>query len=56
MRVVLQDSSTHFKNKVTGKVITKVSSKVKYNSVSVKPIKGYSPFKATVWYKDKIKV
>lgn len=43
----------YFKNKITGKVITKVSSKVKYNSVVVKPIKGYSPFKATVWYKDK---
>lgn len=42
-----------FKNKKTGKVISKTSSKVKYNNIVLKPIKGYSPFKAAVWYKDK---
>ena len=42
-----------FKNKKTGKVITKTSSKVKYNGISIKPIKGYSPYKASVWYRDK---
>lgn len=43
----------YFKNKKTGKVITKTSSKVKYHYIVVKPVKGYSPYKATVWYKDK---
>ena len=42
-----------FKNKKTGKVITKTSTKVSYGSISIKPIKGYTPYKATVWYKDK---
>ena len=42
----------YFKNKATGKVITKTSSKVKYSAIVVKPIKGYSPYKATVWYRD----
>lgn len=43
----------YFKNKKTGKVITKTSNKVKYNTIVVKLVKGYSPYKATVWYKDK---
>ena len=43
----------YFKNKKTGKVITKTSKKVRYNYIVVKPVKGYSPYKATVWYKDK---
>lgn len=43
----------YFKNKKTGKVITKTSNKVKYQYIKVKPVKGYSPYKATVWYKDK---
>lgn len=43
----------YFKNKKTGKIITKTSTKVKYNEIVVKPVKGYSPYKATVWYKDK---
>ena len=43
----------YFKNKKTGKIITKTSKKVKYNEIVVKPIKGYSPYKAVVWYKDK---
>ena len=43
----------YFKNKKTGKVITKTSKKVKYNEIVVKPVKGYSPYKAVVWYKDK---
>lgn len=42
-----------FKNKKTGKVITKTSTKVSYGCISIKPIKGYTPYKATVWYKDK---
>jgi len=46
----------YFKNKKTGKIITKTSKKVKYNEIVVKPIKGYSPYKATVWYRDRIKV
>ena len=46
----------YFKNKKTGKIITKTSKKVKYSSIKVKPIKGYSPYKATVWYKEKIKL
>jgi len=43
----------YFKNKNTGKIITKTSKKVKYSSIVIKPIKGYVPYKATVWYKDK---
>ena len=43
----------YFKNKKTGKVITKTSTEVKYNEIVVKPVKGYSPYKATVWYRDK---
>lgn len=43
----------YFKNKKTGKVIIKTSTKVKYNEIVVKPIKGYSLYKATVWYKIK---
>lgn len=42
-----------FKNKKTGKVITKTSSKVKYASIKVNPVSGYSPYKAIVWYRDK---
>ena len=45
----------YFKNKKTGKIITKTSSKVlSKTTLMVKPIKGYSPYKATVWYKDKV--
>lgn len=45
----------YFKNKKTGKIITKTSSKVHAKtSIIVKPIKGYSPYKATVWYRDKV--
>ena len=43
-----------FKNKKTGKIITKTSKKVRYGTIVIKPISGYSPFKATVWYRDKI--
>ena len=43
----------YFKNTKTGKVITKTSSKVRADCIVVKPIKGYNPYKATVWYKDK---
>lgn len=43
----------YFKNKATGKVITKTSSKVDYGTwIKVKAVKGYSPFRATVWYRD----
>ena len=42
----------YFKNKQTGKIITKTSNKVKYDTIKVKPIKGYSPYKAKVWYRD----
>ncbi len=42
----------YFKNKKTGKVITKTSKKVRYNEISIKPVKGYSPFKAQVWYRE----
>lgn len=42
-----------FKNKKTGKIITKTSSNVEYNGIVIDTIKGYSPYKATVWYKDK---
>ena len=45
----------YFKNKKTGKIITKTSKKVSYSTIKVNPIKGYSPYKATVWYKDRIK-
>ena len=41
-----------FKNKKTGKIITKTSKKVKYYSIVIKPIKGYVPYKAKVWYRD----
>lgn len=43
----------YFKNKNTGKIITKTSKKVKYDGIVIKPIKGYVPYKATVWYKDR---
>ena len=46
----------YFKNKKTGKIITKTSKKVKYYSIIVKPVKGYSPYKASVWYRDAKKV
>lgn len=49
----LKKAKFYFKNKKTGKIITKVSKKVKYDTIKVKPKKGYSPYKATVWYKDK---
>lgn len=42
----------YFKNKVTGKVITKTSSKFKYNAIKVNMVNGYSPYKAKVWYRD----
>lgn len=42
----------YFKNKQTGKIITKTSNKVKYDTIKIKPIKGYSPYKAKVWYRD----
>ena len=42
----------YFKNKKTGKVITKTSKKVRYNGVSIKPIKSFSPYKAKVWYRE----
>lgn len=41
-----------FKNKVTGKVITRTSSDAKYSAIRVNMINGYSPYKATVWYRD----
>lgn len=44
-----------FKNKKTGKVITKTSKKSGY-AIKVNLIKGYLPYKVTVWYKDRIKV
>ena len=43
----------YFKNKSTGKIITKTT-KVKYHTFVVKPISGYSPYKVSVWYKDKV--
>lgn len=42
-----------FKNKKTGKVITKTSRKVSYQGISLDLISGYVPYKVTVWYKDK---
>ena len=42
-----------FKNKRTGQVITKVSSKVRHHTIKVNMIRGYTPYKATVWYRDK---
>ena len=41
-----------FKNTKTGKVITKTSKKVKHDGIVIKPIKGYVPYKAKVWYRD----
>jgi len=43
-----------FKNKKTGKVITKTSKNGGY-AINVNLVNGYIPYKATVWYKDKIK-
>lgn len=48
----LLKAKIYFKNKKTGKIITKTSKKVKYYSIIVKPVKGYSPYKAKVWYRD----
>ncbi|WP_296883990.1 Ig-like domain-containing protein [uncultured Methanobrevibacter sp.] len=41
-----------FKNS-KGKIITKISSKCKYNGISFKLINGYTPYKAKAWYKYK---
>lgn len=49
----LMKAKFFFKNKKTGKIITKTSKKVKDNIIKVKPVKGYTPFKVNVWYKDK---
>ena len=43
-----------FKNKKTGKVITKTSKNGGY-AINVNLVNGYIPYKVTVWYKDKIK-
>ena len=43
-----------FKNKKTGKVITKTSKNGGY-AINVNLVNGYLPYKVTVWYKDKIK-
>ena len=43
----------YFKNKSTGKVITKSSSKVRWDTIKVSPVGGYSPYKVKVWYRDK---
>ena len=43
-----------FKNKKTGKVITKTSKNGGY-AIKVNLVNGYLPYKVTVWYKDKIK-
>ena len=42
----------YFKNKLTGKVITKTSSNAKYSAIKVNMVNGYSPYRATVWYRD----
>lgn len=42
-----------FKNKNTGNVIVKTRTKVDGELLFVKQVKGYSPFKATVWFKHK---
>ena len=42
-----------FKNKNTGNVIVKTRTKVDGDVLFVKQVKGYSPFKATVWFKHK---
>lgn len=42
-----------FKNKKTGKTITKTSSRVSHDVISLKPLKGYSPYKVRVWYRDR---
>ena len=46
-------AKVYFRNKYTGKVITKASSKVRYHTIKINMIKGYSPYKAKVWYRDK---
>ena len=42
----------YFKNKYTGKIITKTSTNIKRDLVKLKIIKGYTPYKATVSYRD----
>ena len=42
-----------FKNKNTGNVIVKTRTKVVGDVLFVKQVKGYSPFKASVWFKHK---
>ena len=42
-----------FKNKKTGNVIVKTRTKVVGDVLFVKQVKGYSPFKASVWFKHK---
>lgn len=44
-----------FKNKKTGKVITKTTKKVSHSTIKVNLVNGYLPYKVTVWYKDRIK-
>lgn len=41
-----------FKNRVTGKVITRTSSDVKDGEIKVNMINGYSPYMAEVFYRD----
>lgn len=44
----------YFKNKKTGKVITKTVKSKGTSHISTKLINGYKPYKAYVWYKNEI--
>ncbi len=43
----------YFKNKKTGKVISKSPRKINSDSIQMKALNGYAPLKVSVWYKDK---
>ena len=44
----------YFKNKKTGKIITKTIKSKGSAHISTKLINGYTPYKATVWYKNEV--
>ena len=54
IKIKLVKAKVWFKNKKTGKIITRTSSKTQGGyDIYFKLIKGYTPYKAKVWYRNK---
>ena len=51
--VKLKKATVWFKKNKGKKKIKRSSSKVRYNSINIKLVKGYTPYKLKVWYKVK---